>query len=119
MISKVNTITCVKLPLYPFRLVLYKFPLVELDTSVPSTPLTAVGVESSETLTLEPLNQIVQLTRGIAPPPQPVLALQDIPDDNSCLFNAIGFVLENQSLSHARELRSSNNSRKRTIASFL
>lgn len=89
------------------RIVLYKFPLVELDTSVPSTLLAAAGVESSETLTLEPRDQIVQLTRGIAPPPKPLMLLKEIPDDNSCLFNAIGFVLENQSLSRADELRNS------------
>lgn len=92
-------------------LVLYKFPLVELDTSVVTKPLAAAGIESSETLTLEPRDQMVQLTRGIAPPPKPILALKEIPDDNSCLFNAIGFVLENQSLSKAYELRSSTNRR--------
>ena len=89
---------------------MYKFPLVELDTSASAITktLAAVGIESSETLTLEPRDQIVQLTRGIPPPPKPVLELKEIPDDNSCLFNAIGFVLENQSLSKAYELRSSN-----------
>lgn len=81
--------------------------MVELDTSAPSTPLMAAGIESFETLTLEPQDQIVQLTRGIAPPPKPLIVLKEIPDDNSCLFNAIGFVLENQSLSKAQELRSS------------
>ena len=96
-------------------LVLYKFPLVELDTSNASKRLAAAGIESSETLTLEPVDQIVQLTRGIAPPPKPILAVKEIPDDNSCLFNAIGFVLENQSLSKAHELRNSTPATKHTV----
>mmetsp|Transcript_37250 Transcript_37250/g.60327 ORF Transcript_37250/g.60327 Transcript_37250/m.60327 type:complete len:345 (-) Transcript_37250:130-1164(-) len=47
------------------------------------------------------------------PPPSAVVGEQDesvvvrrqIPDDNSCLFNAVGYVLEGQSLAHASRLR--------------
>jgi ubiquitin thioesterase OTU1 len=80
---------------------------VELDTSEPQKPLKSVGVESSETLTLEPADQMIQLTRGIAPVPKPFMILREIPDDNSCLFNAIGYVLENKCLYKAPQLRDS------------
>ena len=64
-------------------------------------------MESSETLTLEPIDQIGQLTRGIAPVQKPFMILREIPDDNSCLFNSIGYVLENLCLYKAQQLRDS------------
>lgn len=73
--------------------------------------LKAAGLESSETLILEPNDQIIQLTRGIAPSPKPeipFIILREIPDDNSCLFNAVGYVLENKSLHKSQYLRDSN-----------
>lgn len=66
-----------------------------------------MNVESSETFTLEPIDQIVQLTRGIAPVQKPFMILREIPDDNSCLFNSIGYVLENLCLYKAQQLRDS------------
>lgn len=69
----------------------------------------AVNVESSETFTLEPVEQIVQLTRGVAPVQKPFMILREIPDDNSCLFNSIGYVLENLCLYKAQQLRDSKN----------
>lgn len=90
-------------------LVLYKFPLVELDCSDPTRSLTSAGFGPSETIILEPRGQSHELKRGTSAPPVPATTvfLQEIPDDNSCLFNAIGFVLEKQSLNRAPELRNS------------
>lgn len=96
------------------RLVLYKFPLVELDLSESSKDLKSAGLESSETLTLEPANA-KELTRGIAPVQKPILVLREIPDDNSCLFNAIGYVLENKCLYKAQYLRDST---RKLMSSF-
>lgn len=89
-------------------LVLYKFPLVELDMTDPSRTLKSSGIESLETLTLEPQDQIIKMTRGIMKPKPSYIILREIPDDNSCLFNAIGYVLENKALSKAQYLRDSN-----------
>lgn len=69
-----------------------------------------MGIESAETITCEPQDQLVQLTRGVAPIPpkfQPGMVLREIPDDNSCLFNAIGYVLEDLCLYKAEQLRES------------
>lgn len=93
--------------LLSFSLVLYKFPLKELDIFEPQKTLKSVEIESSETLTLEPVDQIVQLTRGLGPIKKPFMILREIPDDNSCLFNAIGYVLENLCLYKAQYLRDS------------
>lgn len=70
--------------------------------------LRAAGLESLETLTLEAGEQVGQLKRGIAPVEIPFIILREIPDDNSCLFNAIGYVLEDKSLYKAQDLRDSN-----------
>lgn len=88
-------------------LVLYKFPLVELDISNPELLLCTAGIENSETLILEPRDQLVQLTHAVAPIFKPFMVLREIPDDNSCLFNAVGYVLENLSLIKAQYLRDS------------
>jgi hypothetical protein len=85
-----------------FFAVLYKFPLVERDLSEPLKPLKSSNIESSE-----PVDQIVQLTRGIGPVHKPFMILREIPNDNSCLFNSIGYVLENLCLYKAQQLRDS------------
>jgi hypothetical protein len=68
-----------------------------------------LGVENAETLTIESIT--VDLTeepeKNEAPTSNPQVILKEIPDDNSCLFNAVGYVLENYSLTKAQELRSS------------
>lgn len=91
---------------------------MDLDTSEPQKLLKSVGVETSETLTLEPVDQIVQLTRGIAPVPKPFMILREIPDDNSCLFNAIGYVLENKCLYKAQQLRDSTPNIAKLVFTF-
>lgn len=92
---------------------------MELDLSEPTKPLKSVNVESSETLILEPVDQMVQLTRGIAPIQKPFMILREIPDDNSCLFNSIGYVLENKCLYKAQYLRDSNNNMAHAHSLFL
>lgn len=94
-----------------FSLVLYKFPLVELDMRERGKTLKAAGIEPSETLTLEQCHQTSQVTRGIPEPEVPFIILREVPDDNSCLFNAIGYVLEDKDMSTAQYLRDSNPSR--------
>ncbi len=59
-----------------------------------------LGIENAETLTIE--STIIDLTEE---GPIPQVILKEIPDDNSCLFNSVGYVLENRSLSKAQELR--------------
>lgn len=79
-------------------LVFGKFPPVELSKSQANIKLADLGIANAETLTLE--------TRS--PPAEPIppqVILKEIPDDNSCLFNAIGYVLEDHSRSKAQYLR--------------
>lgn len=79
-------------------LVFGKFPPVELTTTQASSKLADLGIANAETLTLE----------SRSPPAQPIppqVILKEIPDDNSCLFNAIGYVLDDHSRSKAQYLR--------------
>lgn len=94
----------------PFYLVFHQFPPVELPKSQSSALLRNFDVKNAETLTIESTHIDLTQNDPIEPeisPPKPQIILKEIPDDNSCLFNAIGYLLENHSLNKAQELRSS------------
>jgi hypothetical protein len=91
----------------------FGYPLRELDLSARTTKLADAGISDSETLILAPNSASgTQVTRGIGQPnrtaPQrPQMVLREIADDNSCLFSAIGYVLEDRSRMLAPQLRKS------------
>lgn len=64
---------------------------MELDTSNPARPLIELGITSSETLSL-----VSRVSKPVAQ--SPCVVLREIPDDNSCLFNAISYVLEGRAV---------------------
>jgi ubiquitin thioesterase OTU1 len=64
-------------------------------------PLSELGVHSGDTLTVTTSNGGT-LTQSNE---MPTMLLREMPDDNSCLFNTIGYVLCSRSRSSAKELR--------------
>ncbi|PJF17510.1 Zinc finger, C2H2 domain-containing protein [Paramicrosporidium saccamoebae] len=80
------------------------FPPQLLTPNNMEQPLSGLGVHSGDTLTVTTSNgeAVVAPTLLNA---APTMLLREMPDDNSCLFNTIGYVLCSCSRSSAKELR--------------
>ena len=73
------------------------FPLVNVRGDM---LLSELPLKDGETILLE--NPLLVPERKVD---YPICFVKNIPDDNSCLFNSIGYVLESRSLSRADSLR--------------
>lgn len=83
----------------------FGYPLQALDRRCLDRPLTALGLCDASTLHLLPPARADAFAPAHAPAAPPPMALREIPDDNSCLFNAIAYVLEKGARTMAPQLR--------------
>lgn len=84
----------------PVTKVLAGFPAQPIPmTTAPATALSALGIRNGDTLSVATEPEVVE-TKDAS-----TMVIREMPDDNSCLFNAVGYVLLDRSRSSAPALR--------------